>query len=226
MPQGTLIAMWFSQPMTSTTFWASCSSRGIIPCHQKEIIGPHSLTFTSRQSLLKQCPKTDLDSSKKHPLGGQSQPHSWEQSRKGHSPGPYPQQKPSAIWDISSNSQHRRIHATLLHKHSAQMFVRLKPIRIGYKLWMLTSSDGFPYSVEIYTGKSENQPPGPLGIHGVRQLLQVVQRVSSPSMHSISFDSFSSPLSDLLQQLREDGFKATGTIPSNRSGRAHSNTMS
>jgi hypothetical protein len=105
-------------------------------------------------------------------------------------------------------------------KHSAKMFVRLKPIRIGYKLWMLTGSDGFPYSVEIYTGKSENQPPGPLGIRVVRQLLQVVQRVSSPSMHSVFFDNFFTS-SDLLRQLREDGFKATGTIRSNRSGGAH-----
>jgi len=39
--------------------------------------------------------------------------------------------------------------------HSAKMFIRGKPIRFGYKIWMLCSSDGYPYQAVIYCGKSD-----------------------------------------------------------------------
>ena len=35
-------------------------------------------------------------------------------------------------------------------KHSAKMFIRGKPIRFGYKNWVLASSDGYPYKFETY----------------------------------------------------------------------------
>jgi hypothetical protein len=37
-------------------------------------------------------------------------------------------------------------------KHSSKMFMRMKPIRYGYKIWVLAGVDGYPYAVNIYTG--------------------------------------------------------------------------
>jgi hypothetical protein len=105
-------------------------------------------------------------------------------------------------------------------KHSAKMFIRMKPIRFGYKLWVLAGPDGFPYAMSIYTGRSEKQPLNPLGFRVVSQLLDNVKKLSTPSKHSVFFDNFFTSYS-LLRQLKEDGFKATGTIRSNRSGGAH-----
>ena len=36
--------------------------------------------------------------------------------------------------------------------HQAKMLIRCKPVRFGYKLWMLCSSDGYPYKAVIYAG--------------------------------------------------------------------------
>ena len=50
-------------------------------------------------------------------------------------------------------------------RHSAKMFNRGKPIRFGYKNWVLASSDGYPYKFETYTGacdtKDSSKPVGP-----------------------------------------------------------------
>ena len=47
----------------------------------------------------------------------------------------------------------------------AKMFIRGKPIRFGYKNWVLASSDGYPYKSETYTGacdtKDSSKPLGP-----------------------------------------------------------------
>ena len=46
--------------------------------------------------------------------------------------------------------------------HSCKQFIRGKPIRFGYKLWVLASSTGLPYHVEIHEGKSLNAEDIPL----------------------------------------------------------------
>jgi DNA excision repair protein ERCC-6 len=46
--------------------------------------------------------------------------------------------------------------------HSCKMFIRGKPIRFGYKVWMICSSNGYPYNMQIYCGK-EAEDSGPLG---------------------------------------------------------------
>ena len=35
-------------------------------------------------------------------------------------------------------------------RHSCKQFTRAKPIRFGYKLWVLASATGVPYKIEIY----------------------------------------------------------------------------
>ena len=43
-------------------------------------------------------------------------------------------------------------------KQSAKMFIRMKPIRFGYKLSVLAGYDGSPYSMSIYSGKTAEKP--------------------------------------------------------------------
>ena len=42
-------------------------------------------------------------------------------------------------------------------RHSCKQFIRGKPIRFGYKLWILVSSTSLPYHVEIYKGNPQMQ---------------------------------------------------------------------
>ena len=58
--------------------------------------------------------------------------------------------------------------------HPSKMFIKGKPIRFGYKIWMLCSSSGYPYAMQIYAGKEKNST-GPLGSRVVCNLLAVVE---------------------------------------------------
>lgn len=40
-----------------------------------------------------------------------------------------------------------------INHHSAKQFIRNKPIRFDYKMWMMFSADGYPYNFSIYCGK-------------------------------------------------------------------------
>lgn len=108
--------------------------------------------------------------------------------------------------------------------HSSKMFIRGKPVRVGYKVWTLTSSDGFPYALTIYQGMkgktAVGTPKTPLGTRVVTELLAAVTEMSTSSKHTVYFDNYFTSY-DLLCELHQQGFKATGTIRSNRSGGAH-----
>jgi DNA excision repair protein ERCC-6 len=105
-------------------------------------------------------------------------------------------------------------------KHSSKMFMHMKPIRIGYKLWILASPDGFPFALIIYTGKTAAVIKRPLGFRVVDSLLQPVKCLSDPSKHCVYFDNFFTSY-DLVRYLHDQGFKATGTIRQNRTGGAN-----
>ena len=88
-----------------------------------------------------------------------------------------------------------------------------KPIRFGYKNWVLTSDDGYPYKIIPYQGKAMATDHGPFGPCVVNSLLEVVQ---NPACHEVFFDNFFTSVG-LLKSLRAQGIKATGTIRVNRS---------
>ena len=101
--------------------------------------------------------------------------------------------------------------------HGAKMFIRGKPIRFGYKIWMLTSQDGYPYQADIYCGKSSSRPPGvPLGEHVVMEFAELI---ADKSCHELYFDNFFSSYS-LISKLRQMNLKATGTVREGRTGTA------
>lgn len=101
--------------------------------------------------------------------------------------------------------------------HSAKQFQKGKPARFGYKDWMLTSSTGYCYTFDTYCGakyKPETQEASKLPL-GSSVVLDLLESIAVPSDHIIFFDNYFTSY-DLLQTLREKGFRATGTIRENR----------
>ena len=87
------------------------------------------------------------------------------------------------------------------------MFITGKPIRFGYKVWMLFSSDGYPYQADIYCGKSDRPENRGLGEHVI---LKFAEMIPEKGNHELYFDNFFT-FHSLLCQLGEMGVRATGT---------------
>ena len=98
-------------------------------------------------------------------------------------------------------------------RHSCKMFIRGKPIRFGFKNWVLAGDDGYPFKVSPYQGK-EYTAEGKelLGPKVVKDLISIVE---NPKQHELYFDNFFTSV-PLLTDLRENDIKATVTIRSNR----------
>jgi DNA excision repair protein ERCC-6 len=96
--------------------------------------------------------------------------------------------------------------------HTSKMFMKNKPVKFGFKFWVLASSDGYPFIVILYIGKDADRGTEPLGSFVIKQLLQVVD---NPACHTITFDNFFNSY-QLLCDLRERGIAATGTVRENR----------
>lgn len=99
-------------------------------------------------------------------------------------------------------------------RHSCKMFIRGKPIRFGFKIWMMCSSNGYPYAMQIYGGKKEPTSEVPLGSRVVNELISCLR---DNSKHEIYFDNFFSSY-NLISQLSKQGLRATGTIRKMRTG--------
>ena len=48
-------------------------------------------------------------------------------------------------------------------RHSCKQFIRAKPIRFGYKLWVLASAKGVLDKIGIYQGRTNQGSDKPLG---------------------------------------------------------------
>lgn len=44
--------------------------------------------------------------------------------------------------------------------HSGKMFIKNKPVRFGYKIWAICSSNGYPYQLQLYEGKKDKKIEG------------------------------------------------------------------
>ena len=94
-------------------------------------------------------------------------------------------------------------------RHTCKMFMQGKPVRFGFKIWCICSSDGYLFNFIPYAGKNDSLD-SELGLGGgvVMQLLSVV---SNPLQHAIYFDNFFSS-HKLMIKLRDKQFHATGTV--------------
>lgn len=98
--------------------------------------------------------------------------------------------------------------------HSSKQFIRGKPVRFGYKDWMICSSSGYCYQFDTYCGAKGGQKTHKMPL-GSRVVLELLEVVSTPSDHVVFFDNyFSSHF--LLKQLRDMGYRASGTVRDNR----------
>lgn len=105
-------------------------------------------------------------------------------------------------------------------RSSLKMFIRGKPIRFGFKLWSLCAVNGYPYHLQIYTGRDTSTSSEPLGTRVVKSMVDVVSTYSDIESHSFYFDNFFTSY-QLMSELREVKVKATGTIRQFRTGGLH-----
>ena len=91
--------------------------------------------------------------------------------------------------------------------YSSKMFIQEKPIKFGYKNWVLASSYNYPYKFETYTGASKSKDSSkPLGLQVVCSLLSVVK---SPMCHRVYFATFLHPILCLVTCMKTN-FKHLG----------------
>ena len=97
--------------------------------------------------------------------------------------------------------------------HSAKMYMRSKPIKFGYKMWVLASSEGYPFNLQVYIGKEQTQNNSlPLG---TRVVLDLTACIPYPPRHELYIDNFFTSV-ELLLEMRARNFRTTGTIRENR----------
>ena len=99
--------------------------------------------------------------------------------------------------------------------HSAKMFIKVKPIRFGYKIWCICGNDGFLYHMKIYQGKEDNRESLPLGTRIVNNLVDIIISKSDITGHELYFDNFFTSYK-LLSELSDKGVRATGTVRETR----------
>ena len=64
-------------------------------------------------------------------------------------------------------------------RHPCKQFIRNKPVRFGYKMWMMSSSDGYPFAFQPYQGRQAERTE-PLGSSVVRNMCDIISRLSDP----------------------------------------------
>ncbi len=99
--------------------------------------------------------------------------------------------------------------------HSCKMTIRNKPIRFGFKKWVI-AGQGYPFHIKIYTGKgkSTGSAEGDNTL-GTRVVLHMIKVVENPTNHTLSIDNLFTSL-ELLRQLKKVELRCTGIIRSNR----------
>jgi hypothetical protein len=100
-------------------------------------------------------------------------------------------------------------------RHPSKQYIRGKPVKWGYKMWLLCDATGYPYHIWPYQGRSGQRRDEPLGSTVVKKMISVVQDNSSLNCHKIFMDNFFTSIK-LMQDLRECNLRATGIIRNNR----------
>ena len=98
--------------------------------------------------------------------------------------------------------------------HGLKQYMRGKPIRFGYKLWALCSSDGFCYTFDLYCGKEKRPELQDLPL-GTRVVLDMISPVTDTGAHRLFFDNLFRSRT-LLATLKARGLRATGTAREDR----------
>ena len=99
-------------------------------------------------------------------------------------------------------------------KHGTKQFIHGKPIRCGFKLWCLASTDGYLFHAEPYSGADTKLSSTGLG-QGANVVLGLKEKYGLSSGSSVTFDNFFTSFS-LFDELSKRGIGGLGTIRQNR----------
>ena len=97
-------------------------------------------------------------------------------------------------------------------KHGTKQFIRGKPIRFGFKLWCLTSTEGYLFHTEPYCGTKLKD----IGLgQGADVVLGLIEKCNLSSGCTLTFDNLftSLPLLDKLSKRCKGGLE---TLRQNR----------
>lgn len=104
-------------------------------------------------------------------------------------------------------------------RHGTKQFLKGKPIRYGYKLWVGTSRLGYVYWFEPYQGISTNISTTyveyGVGASVVLEYADALRKKWPETKFHLFFDNFFTSVA-LVELLTEKGFHGTGTIRENR----------
>ena len=99
-------------------------------------------------------------------------------------------------------------------QHGTKQFIRGKPIRFGFKLWCITSSEGYLLHAEPYCGADTDLLDTGLG-HGADVALGLIEKCEVKAGSTATFDNLFTSL-PLLDELTELGIGAIGALQQNR----------
>ena len=100
-------------------------------------------------------------------------------------------------------------------RSSIKQYNPKKPIKRGYKLWMIADTDGFINKLDVYQGKFEHVPEDmkPFGL-GEHVVLSMVDHLHNKN-HEVYLDNYFTSI-PLLEHLKSVGVGPCGTIKANR----------
>lgn len=103
-------------------------------------------------------------------------------------------------------------------RHGCKQFIRGKPIRFGYKAWVMALANGYCLNFDIYQGKTtqlDSEVNYGLGEKVVLNFADILKQNFEDFEFSLFFDNFfTSPR--LLTLLGDNSFGGTGTVRENR----------
>lgn len=101
-------------------------------------------------------------------------------------------------------------------RNGCKQHIKGKPIRFGYKVWVVATKLGYALSTDLYQGKVENDSMvGSLGERVVKRLVSKVKEEYNNTNFSVYCDNFfTSP--NLLVEMKKMNVFVTGTVRENR----------
>ena len=105
-------------------------------------------------------------------------------------------------------------------RSSLKQFIRGKPIRFGFKQWVLTCGvTGYCFQMDLYQGKEKTLPEQTVQqTLGSRVVLSMCDHLENPLDHEVYIDNFFTSY-ELLVHMRSLGLRVTGTVRSNRTAK-------
>ena len=99
-------------------------------------------------------------------------------------------------------------------RHRGKQYMIAKPIKFGFKVWSLASTDGYLYHAEPYAGAKAQIKSYGLGLGG-DVVISLIEKCGISARSHIYMDNFFTSLR-LLDALNERHIHGTGTIRANR----------